>query len=43
MKRVLRRDGDIIGQIRILFWWIDVKSFTYWPDALKWLGYDDED
>lgn len=43
MKRVQRRGNRFIGQIRFLFWWIDVKVFTSSPDAVKWLGYEEEE
>lgn len=43
MRRVQRKDGIALGQIRVLFWWITVKRFTDLSDAVKWLGYDDED
>lgn len=43
MRRVQRKDGIALGQIRVLLWWITVKRFTDLSDAVKWLGHDDED
>jgi hypothetical protein len=43
MRRVQRKDGIVLGQIRVLLRWITVKRFTDLSDAVKWLGYDNED
>ena len=42
MKRVQRKEGYAVGQIRVLFWWITVRKFTDLSDAVNWLGYEDE-
>ena len=41
MRRVQRKEGYAVGQIRVLFWWI--RRFTDLSDAVHWLGYEDED
>jgi hypothetical protein len=40
-RRVLHREGEILGQRKVFFWWVTVRHFTFMSDALKWLGYDD--
>lgn len=38
-KRVQRKGGEIIGQVKLLWWWVTVRRFSNMPDALTWLGY----
>lgn len=42
-RRVLHIEGTPVGQIRILLWWVTVRRFADMSDAVKWLGYGEED
>jgi hypothetical protein len=37
-----KEKGTMDWQVRILFWWVTIRT-TSIEDALKWLGYDEED
>ena len=41
-RRVLHTEGELTGQIRFI-WWLTVKKFRLVSDAVKWLGYEEED
>ena len=42
-RRVLHIQNAPVGQIKVLWWWVTVKRFADMSDAVKWLGYDEED
>lgn len=42
-KRVQHSGGTATGQIKVLWWWITVKTFPRMSDAVKWLGYGKEE
>ena len=42
-KRAQYEGDTVVGYIRILWWWIAVKRFASMSDAVKWLGYGDEE
>lgn len=42
-RRVLNIEGAFMGQVKILFWWVTKRRFLEMSDAVKWLGYEEED
>lgn len=36
-------ETTVLGQIKLLKWWITLKRFSSMSDAVKWLGYNEDE
>ena len=36
-------DATVSGQIKVFWWWITVRRFSSMSDAVRWLGYDEDE
>ena len=42
-RRAQYKGLEIVGEVKVLMWWIPVRRFTNASDAVKWLGYGKEE
>ena len=36
-------ETTVLGQIKLFKWWITLKRFSSMSDAVKWLGYNEDE